>query len=78
MNNANNNKMKVLKQLNSKLKSNHDLELAYVGDSKKLKCYLGSWNTKETKDLCFAQDYINNEIHKGAKLEDLVYLPFFK
>lgn len=78
MNNNNTHTMKVLKQLNSKLKYNYDLELAYVGDSKIFYCFLGSWNTKETKDLCFAQDYINNEIHEGGKLEDLVYLPFFK
>lgn len=68
----------TIKQLNKKLKSNYDLQLAYIGDSKKLKCCLGSWRTNETRDLCFAFDYINNEIKKGADLIDLSYLPFFK
>lgn len=68
----------TIKNLNKQLKANHDLELAYIGDSKKLRCYLGAWNTKETRDLCFAQDYINKEINNGANLIDLSYLPFFK
>jgi len=70
--------MTTLKELNKKLKSNYDLTLDFIGDSKNLKCYLGSFMTKETEDLCFAQDYINRELHKGAKLKDLIYLPFFK
>jgi hypothetical protein len=67
---------KQVEDLNSKMK--YDLQLAFISNTKKVKCYLGSFMTKETEDLLFAMNIINQKIEGGSNYSSLLQLPFFK
>ena len=66
---------KQVQELNMKFK--YDLQLSFVSTTKKVKCYLGSFMTKETEELMFAMTIINKELEEGANYNRLSQLPFF-
>jgi hypothetical protein len=66
---------KQIEDLNKKMK--YDLQLSFISNTKNVRCYLGSFMTKETEELIFAMTIINIELEKGANYYSLSQLPFF-